>query len=86
MVLFSCDPKVINSSLHNKVSGYAMEIVYNDQYSQFGIRINEQADVVHTINGVNYSRVQAIIHTSGRVFVQALPVGETVWETVSGTT
>ena len=60
-----------------------MEIVYNDQYNQFGIRVNEQADVVHTINGVNYSRVQAIIHTSGRVFVQALPVGETVWATVS---
>ena len=78
-----CDPKVINSSLNNKVNGQAFEIVYNDQYNQFGFRINEQAGVVHTINGANYSRVQAIIHTSGRVFVQALPVGETTWATVS---
>ena len=73
----------INSSLNNKVNGQAFEIVYNDQYNQFGFRINEQAGVVHTINGANYSRVQAIIHTSGRVFVQALPVGETTWATVS---
>ena len=78
-----CDPKVINSILDNKVNGYAFEIVYNDQYNQFGIRLNEQTDVVHTINGVDYSRIQAVIHSSGRVFVQALPVGETTWTSVS---